>query len=181
RNPDFNYFGGNSEMRGYEYLEFIGNQGFFANAELRFPLIEAMLTPIGVLGGLRGAFFVNLGAAGFNGQPLNVLTTRTETFQPVVGYDLNPDNSTTPRLGEPIELSGLRLVNGRASYGLSLQSFLLGFPMHFDFSWRPLFNRTYEDALYRACYQSSLTTVDCVPNGSAFRKMKFDFWIGYDF
>ena len=181
RNPDFNYFGGNSEMRGYEYLEFIGNQGFFANAELRFPLIEAMLTPIGVLGGLRGAFFVNLGAAGFNGQPLNVLTTRTETFQPVVGYDLNPDNSTTPRLGEPIELSGLRLVNGRASYGLSLQSFLLGFPMHFDFSWRTLFNRTYEDALYRACYQSSLTTVDCVPNGSAFRKMKFDFWIGYDF
>ena len=53
-NADFFNFGGNSEMRGYEYLEFIGHKGFFANAELRFPLIEAMLTPIGVLGGLRG-------------------------------------------------------------------------------------------------------------------------------
>ena len=52
--PGYLYFGGNSEMRGYEYLEFLGNKGFFANAELRFPIIEAALTPIGVVGGLRG-------------------------------------------------------------------------------------------------------------------------------
>jgi len=52
-------------MRGYEYLQFIGQEAFFANAELRFPLIEAMLTPLGVLGGIRGVFFANLGAAGF--------------------------------------------------------------------------------------------------------------------
>ena len=36
--PDFFYYGGNSELRGYDYLSFVGNQGFFANAELRFPL-----------------------------------------------------------------------------------------------------------------------------------------------
>src|SRR5690606_31700175 len=47
--PDFSYFGGNSELRGYEYLEFIGHNAFFGNVELRFPLIEAMLTPLGVL------------------------------------------------------------------------------------------------------------------------------------
>ena len=35
--PDFLYFGGNSEMRGYEYLEFIGHDAGFVNAELRFP------------------------------------------------------------------------------------------------------------------------------------------------
>ncbi len=29
RNPDFMYFGGNSEMRGYQYLEFIGQKAFF--------------------------------------------------------------------------------------------------------------------------------------------------------
>ena len=40
--PDFMYFGGNSEMRGYQYLEFLGQNAFFGNAELRFPLIEAM-------------------------------------------------------------------------------------------------------------------------------------------
>ncbi len=55
--PDFMYFGGNSELRGYDYLQFIGHKAFFANAELRFPLIDAMLTPFGVLGGLRGVFF----------------------------------------------------------------------------------------------------------------------------
>ena len=52
--PDYFYYGGNSELRGYDYLQFVGNKGFFANAELRFPLIEAMLTPIGVLGGVQG-------------------------------------------------------------------------------------------------------------------------------
>ena len=46
--PDFTYFGGNSELRGYDYLQFSGQNAVFANAELRFPLIEAALTPIGV-------------------------------------------------------------------------------------------------------------------------------------
>jgi hypothetical protein len=181
RNPDFNYFGGNSEMRGYEYLEFLGNEGFFVNAELRFPLIEAMLTPIGVLGGLRGAFFVNVGGAGFSDRPLNFMTTRSEVYQPIIGYTVNADESLTPRRGDPVELNGIRLVDGRASYGLSLQSFLLGFPMHFDFSWRTLFDRRYEDAIFRSCVQTSLTNVDCFADGDSFRKMKFDFWIGYDF
>ena len=51
--PDFTYFGGNSELRGYDYLSFVGQNAFFANAELRFPLIDAMATPIGILGGVR--------------------------------------------------------------------------------------------------------------------------------
>src|SRR6185436_11286388 len=34
-NPDFTYFGGNSELRGYEYLQFVGQNAFFGNAELR--------------------------------------------------------------------------------------------------------------------------------------------------
>ena len=66
--PGYLYFGGNSELRGYDYLSFLGNKGFFTNAELRFPVIEAALTPIGVVGGLRGVFFVNLGSAGYEGQ-----------------------------------------------------------------------------------------------------------------
>ena len=65
RLPDFMYFGGNSEMRGYDYLQFVGQNAVFANAELRFPLIEAMLTPIGVLGGIRGVFFANIGGGYF--------------------------------------------------------------------------------------------------------------------
>ncbi len=61
--PDFIYFGGNSELRGYEYLQFLGTKAAFFNAELRFPLIEAMLTPVGVLGGIRGVLFGNWGEA----------------------------------------------------------------------------------------------------------------------
>ncbi|MGH9370763.1 MAG: hypothetical protein ACRD15_04455, partial [Vicinamibacterales bacterium] len=44
--PGFTFFGGNSELRGYEYLEFVGQNAIFAYAELRFPLIHAMATPI---------------------------------------------------------------------------------------------------------------------------------------
>ena len=57
-NPDFLYYGGNSEMRGYDYLQFVGNKSTFLNAELRFPFIEAMLTPVGVLGPVIGLMFV---------------------------------------------------------------------------------------------------------------------------
>jgi hypothetical protein len=63
--PDFMYYGGNSEMRGYEYLEFLGSDAAFLNAELRFPLIEAMLTPLGVMGGIRGVLFTNFGGGAF--------------------------------------------------------------------------------------------------------------------
>ncbi|MBI3402143.1 MAG: PD40 domain-containing protein [Acidobacteria bacterium] len=64
--PDFLFFGGNSELRGYQYLEFLGQNAFFGNAELRFPLIDAMATPIGILGGIRGVFFFNMGGAWFD-------------------------------------------------------------------------------------------------------------------
>ena len=37
----------------------------FLNAELRFPFIEAMLTPLGVLGGIRGVLFANMGGGSF--------------------------------------------------------------------------------------------------------------------
>src|SRR4029453_10072722 len=67
--PDFWYFGGNYDLRGYDYLEFAGQNTAFANVELRFPLIEAALTPIGVIGGIRGVFFAGVGSAWFNNQP----------------------------------------------------------------------------------------------------------------
>ncbi len=74
--PGYIYFGGNSELRGYDYLAFLGNKGFFTNAELRFPVIEAALTPIGVVGGLRGVFFFNVGGAGYEGQSMTVSTNK---------------------------------------------------------------------------------------------------------
>jgi WD40 repeat protein len=168
--PDFMYFGGNSEMRGYDYLQFVGDHSAFFNAELRFPLIEAMLTPIGILGGIRGVFFANLGGAHFQGQPFKWFSNSSELYTPIVGY--RPINFTQqePIYGAPTTVSGLRLVDARASYGIGLETFALGFPIHFDYSWKTLFNRDWEDLKFAAFGGSS-----------EFRKGKFTVWIGYDF
>jgi hypothetical protein len=170
KNPDFFYFGGNSELRGYDYLSFVGQKGGFLNAELRFPLIEAMLTPIGVLGGIRGVFFAGVGGAHFNQQAdYKFVTSDTEIFPSLIRLDQLPDGSYVP-VYQNVAVSGFRLRDGRASYGVGLESFLLGFPIHFDFSWKTLFNKGWEDALFAASGGSS-----------EFRKMKFQVWIGYDF
>ena len=169
--PDFLYFGGNSEMRGYEYLEFIGHEAGFVNAELRFPLVEAMLTPVGVLGGIRGTFFFNLGGASLKDEPFRLFSRSTETVTPTIGFGSDPETGEFLEVfGEPNAISGFRLVDGRAAYGLGLQTFVLGFPAHFDWSWRTLFNKGWEDVVF------------ATQGGSAvFREPRFDFWIGYDF
>ena len=173
-NPGFYYFGGNSEMRGYDYLSFIGQDAFHLNAELRFPLIEAMATPIGILGGIRGTFFANLGGAAFDTDTFRLYRKDTTIERPLLGSDvaIGPDGNPmfVPVYGEPRAVSGFRLVDSRASYGISLQTFALGFPVHFDWSWRTLFNRDWEDVVFAR-----------EGGASAFRKPKFTMWIGYDF
>jgi hypothetical protein len=180
-NPDFMYFGGNSEMRGYEYLQFLGHKAFFANAELRYPLIEAMLTPFGVLGGLRGVLFFNIGGSGFNNAPFKPIATKTEDIPLLLGFEpIDVLGNLGPVFGPSIPVSGLRLVDSQASYGIGLQTALLGFPIHFDWSWKTRFNRLYEDVIF------AFNALQIDPSGftsgsSLFRKVKFSFWIGYDF
>jgi outer membrane protein assembly factor BamA len=166
RSPDYIYFGGNSEMRGYDYLSFIGQNAFFGNAELRFPLIDAMATPIGVLGGVRATLFAGIGGAYFDGQPFRFYRKDTTLEQPIIGYN---NQTQQPLYGDATAISGLRLQDGRASYGISLATFALGFPVHFDWSWRTLLNREWEDVVFH------------LDGGSEkFRKPKFSMWIGYD-
>jgi outer membrane protein assembly factor BamA len=177
RDPDFMYFGGNSELRGYEYLQFIGHKAFFANAELRFPLIEAMLTPFGVLGGLRGVFFAGIGGAGFKGVNFVPWTRSPEAFTPIVGYQqVDIFGTLAPVYGNPIPITGWRLKDARASYGIGLETALLGLPMHFDWSWRTLMNKNWEDALF---YLPG--AAEGKSGSDWFRTPKFSFWIGYDF
>ena len=183
--PDYFFYGGNSELRGYDYLEFLGNKGFFANAELRFPLIEAMLTPIGVLGGVRAVAFAGIGGASLFGRPstssftgglsdqsYKFATSSDEVVRPIIGFTEDPANPGFPLAvyGDPRTISGFRLKDGRASYGIGLETFLLGFPIHFDWSWKTLFNKDWEDIAF------------AFEGGSAeFRKPRFQVWIGYDF
>jgi len=200
--PDFQYFGGNSELRGYDYLQFAGQNIVFANAELRFPLIEAALTPIGVVGGVRGVFFAGIGGAWFNNSPAtNPCTGESSSFkfssnntalcQVPTGYKTDvlgqPVVVTNPQTGQqtfvlnytPQSVSGFRLQDGRASYGLGLETFALGFPIHFDWAWRTLMNNSWENIVF-AC-----TSVDaggrCISSANDFRHPRFSVWIGYDF
>jgi outer membrane protein assembly factor BamA len=167
--PGFLYFGGNSEMRGYDYLSFVGQDAFHLNTELRFPLIEAMATPVGILGGIRGTLFANLGGASFRNQGFKLFTSDTAIETPNLGAQL-AGTELVSVFGPPRPISGFRLVDGRASYGISLQTFALGFPVHFDWSWRTLFNRDWEDVVFAR-----------EGGSAAFRKPKFTTWIGYDF
>jgi hypothetical protein len=176
--PGYMYFGGNSEMRGYDYLSFLGNKAFFGNAELRFPVIEAALTPIGVVGGLRGVFFFNVGAAGYDGTSMTVSSSAPETVRPLLGYAFDPTSPSgaQPVFGPPQTISGFRLVDGRASYGFGLETFALGFPIHFDWSWRTLFNKDWENYVFS--YQGAN---DNTTGSQWLRRAKFSIWIGYDF
>jgi hypothetical protein len=120
-NPDYFYFGGNMEMRGYPYYGFVGNQGFFANAEFRTPLINLAATPIGIIGPLRGTVYIGIAGAKLKGQDYKFSTREA-------GYSYYAD----PIYGTPV--TGWRLQDGRASWGFGLQLFFLGYPLHFDWT-----------------------------------------------
>jgi hypothetical protein len=177
--PAYMYFGGMSEMRGYDYYEFAGTNVLFGNVELRFPLVEAMLTPIGVLGGIRGVFFFDIGTGWFPGTPYTFATSSTETYQQQTGVVLDPDGfpvldqngNLIPIYGPPVTVSGFRLKDARASYGIGVETFVMGLPLHFDWAWRTMFNHTWEDAFFGTTGPTSATE---------WRKPRFQFWIGYD-
>ena len=163
--PGYTFFGGNSEMRGYDYREFLGHKGFYGNAELRFPLINAMATPIGILGGIRGVFFFNVGGAALEGQPFKFWDRSAQIIP-----EVKAANGQVIRPAQRIE--GFRLVDARASYGIGLETFALGFPVHFDWSYRTLFNKPWEDLVYAGTREGS---------SAGLRKARFTAWIGYDF
>jgi hypothetical protein len=201
--PDFIYYGGNSELRGYDYLQFVGQNVLFANAELRFPLIEAALTPFGVIGGIRGVFYAGVGGAWFANQqqPISCTGDKGAGFRffgsgddvcrAINSYQVDqfgnivtaPDPITglqTPVANYRLQpISGFRLHDARGSYGIGLETFALGFPIHFDWSWRTLFNRNWEEVVY-GCV--GITTLgQCISGAHEFRQPRFAVWIGYDF
>ena len=142
-------------------------------------LIEAALTPIGVIGGLRAVGFANFGGAQPFGQQFNVWTHQPTIGAPIIGFvpDPNALQGASPVYGPVRTIDGFRLVDSRASYGIGLETFALGFPIHFDWSWRTLFNKDWEDIVYDFQALSDGDT-----SGSHWlRKPKFSVWIGYDF
>lgn len=98
------------------------------------------------------------------------MAASADTVRPVLGVQFTGPATVEEVFGPPTQVSGFRLKDGRASYGIGLETFALGFPVHLDWSWRTLFNRQWEDVVFASQGGSS-----------AFRKARFDVWIGYDF
>jgi hypothetical protein len=115
---------------------------------LRLPLIDLAKTPLGLIGPLRGTLYAGVGAAHFKGEPFQFSSS-----EPGVSNVKFDPNDPSTYFGEPV--SGFHLVNGRASFGVGLQLFFLGYPLHFD--WTKLTDLKVTSA------------------------SRFDFWIGFDF
>ncbi|HVS63036.1 MAG TPA: hypothetical protein VMT85_05960 [Thermoanaerobaculia bacterium] len=64
--PNPVYFGGLDTVRGFEFRDLVGDQAFFTNIELRFPLIDFFVTPILSFQGVQGRFFLDIAGAWFD-------------------------------------------------------------------------------------------------------------------
>ena len=109
-----------------------------------------------------------MGAGWFNNSNFKWWTTESQTYQQQTGVTVDEDGNLVGIYAEPVTVNGFRLVDSRASYGIGLETFAFGFPMHFDWSWRTMFNKSWEDAYFGPAYAAE------------WRKPKFTFWIGYD-
>ena len=164
--PGYTFFGGNSEMRGYDYREFLGHKGFYANAELRFPLINAMATPIGILGGIRGVFFANIGGAGLQRLPFQNLGRLTPQIIP-------PVTGTNGQIIRPAQrIEGFRLVDARARMASGSKPSHSGSRCTSTGHIGPCSTSRGKTCLYAGTEEG---------NSAGLRKARFTAWIGYDF
>ena len=102
------YIGGLDTLRGIGFRSLSGDRAFFANAELRFPLIDVLATPILAFRNIRGVLFFDVGGAWYH------------EFEGFRFY-----NGDTKRLQDAI-----------ASYGFGVTAQLFGLDLNWDFARR---------------------------------------------
>jgi hypothetical protein len=112
RDPFVTYFGGNNQVRSVDYLNMVATEGWFANAEFRFPLVNAASTLIGTIGPVRGAVFFDLSRSKIKGYPARYFVFDEVSGLPAGAYD----------------------AIGSVGYGLEV--FFMGLPLHFDWAKR---------------------------------------------
>ncbi len=107
--PNVFFTGGWDTIRGYEPNEFSGFRGFYANAELRFPLIDQLAFPGFRIQGVRGILFFDVGAA---------------WFPDLTDFSFYEDG----QLQTPV-----------AAYGFGVSVNLFGLPLNWDFARKTKF------------------------------------------
>lgn len=113
KNPFVFYWGGNNQVRSENYYSIIGNEGWYANLEFRFPLINAASTIIGQIGPVRGTLFFDITRSKIKGYPAMFAMEFT-------GWDEDG-------------LPEFRGIDAIGSYGYGFQFFFLGLPIHIEF------------------------------------------------
>jgi len=128
RDPWVFYYGGNNQVRSANYYNLLATEGWYLNAELRFPLVNAALTVLGQIGPIRGVFFFDLTRSKVKGFPAKFYRFGGDYFSPIV-YEFD----------------------AIGSYGYGLQFFLLGLPVHLEFAKRlefPSLRRPFDFSSY---------------------------------
>ncbi len=110
------FFVGGDNIRGFAYRSVTGENIFFTNMELRFPLVDLIATPVFNFQGIRGRFFLDIAGVWDNDQ----------TFQ---FY-----NSTESRLED-----------GISTYGFGITVRFLGLDLNWDFAKAWNFDQTLTD------------------------------------
>ena len=104
--PNSIFIGGLDTIRGFDTRSIGGTRAFFANAEMRFPLIDRLAFPGIAFDGIRGVIFFDVGSAWF----------------PDEGFEFLDDDD--------------RLQDAFAVYGWGFSMRLFGLPVQWDFSMR---------------------------------------------
>ena len=107
KDPYIAYYGGNNQVRSSYYYNIASTEGWFANAELRLPLVNAASTLIGNIGPVRGVLFFDITRSKFNGYPAKFIV---------------PSDTGLARI----------VVDAIGSYGWGFQLFMLGLPIHIE-------------------------------------------------
>lgn len=115
RDPYVFYYGGNNQVRSSYYYNIISTEGWFANAEIRFPLVSLANTIIGPIGPVRGVLFFDITRSKLKGFPAKFYSY-TDPGLPPLAYE------------------------AIGSYGYGIQFFLLGLPLHLEFAKRLQWN-----------------------------------------
>ena len=116
--PNVFYFGGLDTVRGFDFRELVGDRAFYANVELRFPLIEALYFPVIRFSGIRGRIFLDVGGAYFD----------------YAGQEFDFWDNENDRLEDAV-----------SAYGVGFTIDFGGLGIHFDFAKRWDFESTLDD------------------------------------
>lgn len=108
RDPFISYFGGNNQIRSVEYMNMIATEGWYGNAEFRFPLINVASTVLGTIGPVRGTIFFDLSRSKIKGYPAQFFLYESSTGLPAGAFE------------------------AIGSFGYGLEVFFFGLPLHFD-------------------------------------------------